>query len=328
MRAVFTKGNTVKSFRYCLVVLFFISPLTWADSSLCVSNNSPFHQFHFIPCLTRVSQSNSFQLAISSERSNIFYYDEAGLLSNEKAVVDGEVNHQRFLFEKKMNSFLLGAEVTQVGFSKGSWDSAIEDWHGAFNFVNWDRENYPQNELMYRYQSEDAHLTVATPQKYQRLSYHIGFAFNDSNIWLNNIRLGRVNSTGNQLVAPATSWVSFQSPLYHLSGAQLINANFGVSHSEKNGVLAEVQKPWLYFGSLNYEYRWYQSLNLLLSLSGNTAHYDSESVVLGKPASQMAAALAWGLTRESQLSIAIVEDIQIGASPDVTLQVAYRYKSH
>ena len=318
----------MKYFKCISIVLFFLCQLSWADSSLCINNNSPFHQFHFIPCLTHINQSDSYRLALSSERSNIFYYDEASLLNSEQAVVDGEINSQRLQFERQFSGFLFGVEVTQVSFSRGNWDSAIEEWHSAFNFVNWDRENYPQNQLRYSYDSESTSMVVSSSQKYQRASYYIGFALDDSNIMLSNIRLGFAKSTGNQLVAPATSWVNLHSPIYSIKGAHSINAGVGIAHSEKNGELAGIQKTWLYFGSLNYEYRWNRALNLLLGLSGNTAHYESESVVLGRPSSQMAAALAWGFTKGSQLSIGIVEDIQIGASPDVTLQVAYRYKSH
>ena len=318
----------MKSFKYFSIALLFLCPLTWAGSELCISNNSPFHQFHFIPCLSTVAQSDSYQIVLSSERSNIFYYDEGSLLSNEQAVVDGEINRQRLQFEKQVSGFLLGAEMTQVGFASGNWDSVIEGWHSAFDFVNWDRENYPQNHLQHSYQSKHANITISEPQDTRRYSYYLGYALGEYNQWLEAIRLGYATTGNNQLMSPSSSWLSLQSSSYRLKAGHSMKFSGGLSYSETNGVLAGIQNNWVYFGGVSYGYRCFNSVDLVVQANGSSAHYKSESVILGKPSSQLTAALFWRLSRGNEFSFALVEDIQIGASPDVTLQIGYSYKSN
>ena len=318
----------MNSFRFISVVLFFLCQLTWADSRLCVSNNSPFHQFHFIPCLPSVAESDSYQLVLSSERSNIFYYDEESLLSNEQAVVDGEINRQRLQIEKQVSGFLLGAEITQVEFAAGNWDSTIEDWHGAFDFVNWEREDYPQNHLQYSYQSENVNLTIFERQSTIRNSYYLGYALDEYNQWLKAIRLGYAKSHHSQLMSPSSAWLSLQSSGYPLEGGHLLQASVGLSYSETNGVLAEIQNQWVYFGSVSYGYRFFNSVDLVMQMNGSSAHYKSESAILGKPSSQLSGAIFWQVSRGNELSFGLVEDIQIGASPDLTLQIGYKYRSN
>lgn len=317
----------MKSFRFSVAGLLFFCPPLWADKSLCISNNNPFHQFHYIPCLSSVTQADSFQLALSSELSNIFYYDEAKLLNTEQVVVDGEITRQRLQFEKQVGGALIGVEITQVGFAAGNWDPAIEGWHSTFNFVNWDRENYPQNELRYSYQSESGSVIISEPQSTNRYAYHLGYVL-ERNPWLSDVRLGYSKTEQSQLMSPSSSWLSVQTPEYALNAKHSLQAVFGFSYSEASGDLSDIQNPWLYFGSITYDYRWRGHLSGVIQLSGNSAHYKSESVILGKSSSQFSTALFWQLTRGNTLSFALVEDLKIGASPDVTLQLAYRYKSH
>lgn len=318
----------MKSFNACVVLFVFNFQLLWADSGLCTYNHSPFHQYHYIPCTSVTSPIDSLELQVSSERSNIFYYDENNALDDEVAIVDGEVDRQLIKLEKKLSRFVFGVELSQVGHSGGNWDSDIESWHSTFNFVNWDRENYPRDDLKYKYSSPDEQLAITASHTLQRASYHVGLVLTGKTLGFNAIRLGHTKSSRNPLVASSTTWLNIQSSSYSLSTAHSMTVSGGISYAEKEGVLADVQEPWLYFGSLNYEYGWYQRLKLLFGISGSTAHYDSESAVLGKASSQVTAAIAWVVTEGNQLSIAMTEDVQIAASPDVTFQITYRYKSH
>ena len=277
---------------FLFFVIIFHSIKVYSD--ICSANYSPFHQYHYLPCTALSSSDESLSIRLISGRSNIFYYDEEGILNNESAIVDGEISKQVFVMEKRFNQFLIGGEISQIAFSEGSWDSTIESWHTTFNFVNWDRENYPRNKLLFHYQSGDDQLTISEQQKFYRSSYHIGYALYDNKAWLNSIRVGRTYSDDHSLVSSVTSWLTLQSSEFNLNSSHAINAHVGLSQASVNGVLSEIQEPWVMFAGVKYKFKINRYLKTILDFSGNTAHYSSESIVLGKPASQFSGGVIWG----------------------------------
>jgi hypothetical protein len=253
----------------------------------------------------------------------------------ESLVVDGETTRLEISYRRGFGKRLeMGIELPYLTHQAGGLDSVIDDWHDAFGLPDGARDDRPRDQLEYRYVDGGNEILGFDRSVHGvgdlRILFGYGLAGNDTHS--SALRLGIKIPTGDApgllgsgavdvSVGVAGDWHALDargrfSAFYRLNLTWLGEPEY----------LADRYREVVYQASTGI--RWQASPRIGLSVQGSlrSAEYDSEIEMLGG----VPATLTFGgdirLSDSLALLIAVGEDINVGSTPDVTFQLALRYR--
>jgi hypothetical protein len=101
--------------------------------------------------------------------------------------------------------------------------------------------------------------------------------------------------------------------------------NIGLLFTGNSDILPSLQRNEILFGNAGLEWRYFENVTLNVQLDFHSQFYDSRTTFLGDSI-QLSSGGHIKLAPRSRLEIVVAEDIQVGASPDVTFQLSFTHE--
>ena len=317
----------VISYRAFLCLSIFLSFSTASHSAIPLQthNMNPLTLVYGLPLVSPARLSQQSSLSASLNVSNTINAEDK---NNETLFIDGETSELNLLYSFSINdrsSFRI--RLPFISHEAGSLDSFIDDFHETFGFPEGDRPNFANNQFLFLYQLNNTDIIRMDQPNNGIGDITIDLAYqayaNDKaagSIW-SSIKLptGDGNKlTGSEEIDVAV-WYAAENR-FHAEWSRYYN--IGLLITGEADILPDMQKTNIYFGTAGIEWQTTAIVSLNIQLDFHTAFYNSKTTFLGDSV-QISSGGHIQLSTNSQLDIVVVEDIYVGASPDVTFQLGY-----
>ncbi|MDH5517993.1 MAG: DUF3187 family protein [Gammaproteobacteria bacterium] len=310
-----------------LCILLSSSHLAHSASPLQTHDLNPLTLIYGLPLASpaRLPATDSSVFSVSLNASNTINIEDVG---TESLYIDGETKELNliYLFALSQRSSLR-LRLPLISHEAGSLDNFIDDFHHAFGFPEGLRPLYQQDQLLFLYQQNNTELL-----RLDSANNHIGditvdlayqlYADNtqSASIWSSlKLPTGQAADLSGSGQADIAVWFAQE---YRFRNNWWRYYNIGLLLSGKSEVLTEQQKSDVLFATAGIEWQPLQRLVLNIQLDFHSAFYQSQTEFLGDSI-QLSSGGHIKFGNNKRLEIVVVEDIQVGASPDVTFQLGF-----
>ena len=320
-----------RAFLYPLI-LSLLTLSGWTKSAVAATplqthNLNPLTLIYGLPLVSpaRLATSQQSFFSISYNFSNTL---NAESVANEVLFIDGETDELNLIYSHPINDKTrLRFRLPLSAHKAGSLDSFIDDFHETFGFPGGERPNYPTDQFLFNYsKSGQELLRMDTPNRgVGDLSVDLAYQLirnrqHAQSLWA-SIKL----PTGDEQIltgsgkADASVWFAAENN-FHADWSRYYN--IGLLITGKSKILSEIQKNEILFGTAGLEWRILSTVTLNVQLDFHTAFYQSKTTFLGDSV-QISSGGHIKINKNSRIDIVVVEDLYVGASPDVTFQLGY-----
>lgn len=256
--------------------------------------------------------------------------------NNEAIVLDGESYIATFGVRYGLsNTLQLGIDLPWVWHSKGSLDGFISDWHDVFGLPNGDRDDLKDDQLNYVYISDgEDRMRLQDPDNGPgdlRLLLAWQFKTTEQSAFTLQTQVKAPTGDAGKLTG-SEAWdaslaLSAQRNFPLGDGAGALWGGFGASWLGDGKVIKEDVEDFAANAWLGAGWSPLHWLALKLQIDSHTTLYDSDLEEIGDPAMILTLGGTLGLSEKTLLDIGISEDLNVNASPDVSLHVnlAHRF---
>jgi hypothetical protein len=307
-----------------------------ADSELNTpffsSNLNPLVQVYGLPT-TRgavLADKSQWKAGVQLEAANTFSNSDS---SQEAIFLDGETYRATLLMTYGLTDKIeLNVELPYLSHDGGQLDSLIEDWHSFWDLPNGDRDDFPQDQLMYAYRYENDVLVNLQDSESGMgdISLMMGYqlAANEQTEWA--LRGGVKLATGDADKLTGSESTDIHLGLY-VSRQSLFeqpslyaHANIGVLWMDDGEVAEELREDWVGYGSTSLSWMVSRAISLKAQLDFHTAFYDSALEEIGDFTAQLVLGGSIRASKNTVVDLSMSEDIVVNASPDVVFQLGLR----
>jgi len=282
----------------------------------------------------RVLPAGALALSSTLEIANTSLYEPSLCGDGCSLALDGETSRLALGARRGFgNGWEVSVTLPLLRHGGGDRDSAIERWHDVFGLPNGNRDSYPQDRLIYRYQPENG-----------------GVAVTDSVTGIGDVQLGVARRLGErfalrgQLELPSgdagdltgSGGTDLALSLHYSSNGNAANSyagqrlyahlSGGVLLREDGDLLPAEQESWVGFGSATVGWRAGEHWHLKVQLDAHSAAWDSPREALGEPSAQLVVGASAQLGTAWVIDLAFSEDIVVERSPDIVFQLGLRWR--
>ena len=218
-------------------------------------------------------------------------------------------------------------DLPYINHGIGNLDGAVNEFHNLFGFPEGPRGDRPKDLFAVNYQRQGQHqVNLRTPKSGMGdLGLSLTYSFEKS--WVENLKFGAKLKvpTGdqNRLTGSGTHdvvlWLSAANPLadkfthFFTIGGALIE--------QSRGLLSDIRNPGYGFLSYGVAWRYSPAIDLKLQLDTRSAIYTQTDLLPLRSATTISFGGTLRVSKDYVLDVAIVEDIAVGAAPDVVFQI-------
>lgn len=270
------------------------------------------------------TQDQSFFSASLNTSNTINVEDNA----SENIFIDGETNELNLSYLFSFNeSTRLRIRVPFISHNAGSLDSFIDDFHDTFGFPEGERGNYPNDQFLFSYSKDGTELLRVENANSGVGDINIDAAYQiystpsqSGSLWT-NLKLPSGDDsllTGSGGI-DVSIWFAAEKTIkkdwqrYY---------NVGLLLTSNSGILSSLQKNEIIFGTTGIEWQATNHVTFNIQLDFHTAFYKTQTKFLGHSI-QISSGGHIKLNNNQRIEIVVVEDLLVGASPDVTFQLGY-----
>lgn len=316
----------------CLIIYFLCStPAAYSEPYATPTQThdlNPLTIVYGLPLATAPSLINADTMALSASLniSNTINVENPG---NENLFIDGETTQLNLIVDYGINEVQqLRLRIPFIRHGAGSLDGFIDDFHDFFGFPQGHRPNYANNQFSFLYQVNSVdliHIDQAN-QGIGDISLDSGYQirrdqWGASSIWASlKLPTGDAEQLNGSGAADLALWWASERSFAHDWHRYL---NLGVLLLGHGEVLANQQRSKVLFGTAGLQWRVIPVLSLNVQLDFHSAFYDDTSLEFLGDSIQISSGGHIRLSHDSRLEIAVIEDIQVGASPDVTFHFTW-----
>jgi len=311
---------------FCLLVFLYPFAQAQPPALFPTRDQNPFVLAHGLP--TPVSA----RLPAPCELKTVTSFNVSNTINlyqtpNEQFFVDTEIYQLNVQLDYALNkSWLIGLRTPFTGYTSGVFDRSIDYYHQTLGLPQNVRPLFPANQFAMNYQRNgitefnrdsrsyglgDINLVTAW-QAYREADTAMSY-------WL-SISLPTGNS--NKLTGDGSSNLSLWLAADTRTADNFwFMANLGFMAMDNPDILKSINNTTVWFGNAGLQFQAWESILLKLQLDYHSALYNSAIDFLGS-ALQLSFGGSVVMNKQTSLDIAITEDIQTLASPDVTLNVS------
>lgn len=320
----------------CIVVLACLSASpTYADV-LRDRDNGPLTGIFGVPdsteggrLLNRGVSGWAFSVTHASHSIN-------DLRSGEALYLDGESSRIDFRYRLGLSDKLeLAIEVPYIQHQRGSLDSIIDSFHDLLDMPEGHRPDREHDVLDFRY-ADGQGLRVSKRSGSSGIGdvrLMGGFRLRSTDRHQLALRFGVKFATGDSADLHGSGGTDFSlgfaGDLQNLFGVARLSG-FYRAHTVYLGEpdrLADRHKEWTNFVSAGVGFQASDRVELLLQAASRGAIYDSAIRSLGDNATTVTFGAIMRISDRYRLSMGMSEDADVSSAPDVTFQIALRYRS-
>ena len=309
------------------LLLILVSPFSMADifEPFSTSNLNPFIQIYGLPSAApaNLTEAGRFSVQLQTGFSNNFTTHTRGL---EAISIDGESHRANLSLRYGVTDhWEVGIDIPYVRHEGGSLDGFIEQWHDIWGLPNGGREDFAQDQLVFRYRLdgiEEVNL-VRPASGIGDVRLVAGYKLKETENRTWSLRGGIKLPTGDPDDLTGSGGTDVYASI-HLSDSNLFrhpnwyfHGNVGVLAPGNSDVLGGQLEDYVVFGSGAVVWGPWQRVSLKAQLDFHSAFYDSDLKELGEFSAQLVMGGSIGLGPKLQLDISLAEDILTDTSPDV-----------
>ncbi|MBK8970233.1 MAG: DUF3187 family protein [Hahellaceae bacterium] len=263
--------------------------------------------------------------------SNSFRENEAG---DEISSFDSETGlttlSARFRLTNTLESYIRIPWITQ---SAGQLDSLIYHWHDAFGLPQGRRTDETNNQFQLRYWDAGQAKVARTGPSRELGDIRLGLTMPLTSLGVDAMlqselrlptgdadALAGTGASGASLGLGATTqseWLGVSTGWFGTIGLTWNDAG--------DGPLAYRQKAIMLSGRAGAQWQWFPTCLIKMQLDSHSSAYDSELKELGGIPLQLTAGVTFGLTEYWWGDFSLSEDLNAGASPDLTVAFRVNY---
>ena len=291
-------------------------------------DQNPLVLIYGLPTATaaRIIQPGQTRLTGSLNMSNTINAESPG---NESLFIDVESYQFNVVYDYGLNpQWMLRLQLPLIKHSAGFMDDWIDRYHDLLGLPQNIRPAYPNDQIHIDYRNNGNQLLsmqqsaagmgdVSLQAAYQARADDSGNLSYWASLKLPSGNSDKLTGSGSTDLAV---WLAADR---RLLDSMWLYANVGGIYMTDSEVLPEQHNNGALFGSAGMQFHPWKPVQLKLQLDGHTAFYDSATDFLGRVVQ-----LSFGgtviISKQSSLDIAVAEDIQTGASPDVNFNLTWR----
>jgi hypothetical protein len=293
-------------------------------------NQSPFTLFQGQPLpLSAERVGDSWQIQQSLDIANTLNLQSD---AQQSLFADFEsYNFNTRLTRSLDDNWSLVLDIPIIRRGGGMFDNAIDNWHKAFGLPRADRPNVANNQFAINYSQNGVTLVQLSQASTELgdISASLGYHLQQSSdvrlaIWL-SAELPAGNSkqlTGNEQTDFSFTLAAGLTP----SPAWQLDLNLGVVIPGGDLIAASPTADSVLYSYLAAGWQLLDWLQLRLQLESHQSYFENDSLALMGKANVLVFGGVIRIDRCNQLDIGVSEDIDVGASPDISLLVSWRYR--
>ena len=296
---------------------------------LDVTNTSPVILVQGLPNSRspEITESGGVAVGLVYEITSNFTHQNS---SQESLYFDGETTRVVLSLKTAMTRGVeVEVQIPYYSHDGGFLDQFIIDWHNLFGLPQNGRDQVPNNQLKYFYEKNgETKLDFEVPASGVGDTQVI-FAFDIGKNWLTKqdklafktaIKFPTGDSaklTGNDAYA-ISAWLAGDVNTRWLSKQGLVYYSLGAMWLPEGEILQDQQRSWVWFGGLGGGIKVSEHVVLQLQLDSHSPFYqDSDFVEINGYALQLTLGGNLKFSKNWNLDIGVVEDLNVHASPDV-----------
>ena len=273
---------------------------------------------------------NAFDVSVrTSSHSNV------DMVGDEMLIFDGETTRLGLRFRRGVGERLeLGVIAEYVWHQSGTLDSLIEGWHGVFGLPDGDRRVRPEDALEIRFADARGTQLVLDNNTHGigDLRLVAGWRLASGADRDTALRFGIKLPTGDGDELFGSSGVDVSLGLAgdhrRLAGNQKLTVfyRFDAVYLGEPDFLADRHESFVGQAAAGLGYRVLPAIELLVQGKWRSAIYDSAVDSVGDDALTLTFGGNLRLAERWTMSLAITEDLRVQSAPDVTFDLALRYR--
>jgi hypothetical protein len=336
------RGKVLIAFLRCTRWLVLSGALFFLKTQAVSGNVDPFHvrnmnPFCLIYGLPAASSSdllapNETVLQLNADIANNSIHSNS---DEEEVRLDGETYRLGLVWKKGIaTGWQVAVELPLFAHRAGIMDGLIESWHDIFGLTNSDRDDWPRNRLVYRYENSNGKrfLVNRNMNGVGDLVFSLSHGFDmDAD---NGARLAIHGSlklpTGDSDrllgsgAADLAFWISGAEQRVFWGWPLEIYGQAGLLLKGEAELLQGMQRDLVLFGALGLGWQPKGWLDLKAQLDTHTSHYDSDLDQIGGASVMLTVGGSIHLDGKSQrIDIAIGENLTTDLVPDFMINLAY-----
>jgi len=311
----------------CLLGFLLLTKTAVAATPLQTHDLNPLTLVYGLPLISPAKLPGPDQsfFSASYNRSNTLNVEDT---PSENLFIDGETSELNLIYLFSIsNNTHVRLRIPFISHRAGSLDNFIDDFHDTFGFPAGKRADYPADQFLFSYSLDGRERLRMDTANHGLGDISIDAAYQlyagssqAASIWT-SIKLPSGDNdllTGSGKI-DASLWLSAESDFRQDWSSYY---NIGLLIPGKSQILPELQKSTVYFGTAGIEWRAMDHLTFNIQLDFHSAFYNSHTTFLGDSI-QISSGGHIKLNPSQRIEIVVVEDIYVGASPDVTFQLGY-----
>lgn len=247
--------------------------------------------------------------------------------NNEQLQVDIETWQLKLVFDLGLSSnSMLRFQLPYIAHSGGLLDSPIDNYHQALGLPEDLRPGFPHNQLLVIYEQNSEQLRLdQRQQQIGDISIQLAWQHSQTEDMSLSYWLGLKLPTGDASAYTGSGHLDlagWAAASYRLKDTRWLYAQAGILYMSDTDTLKSIHNNWAGFANLGMKFEPWQKLQLKAQFDMHTALYDSQLEFLGHVV-QLTFGGSYLPNKQNSFDLAIAEDIQSGASPDVTFNLSW-----
>lgn len=317
---------------YCLQIILLLSFSSCVFSSnitpFTTRDQNPLVSIYGLPLpvSARLLQPQQTRWHISTNFSNTINSEQT---ANELLFVDIETHNVNIIFDTAIQKdWMFRLQLPLIKHYGGFMDKWINDYHDLLKLPEGVRPLHPVDQLSVHYELNGSTLLDIQQSQSGLGDISLQLAYqstrnNDFSLsYWSSLKLPTGDSrklTGSDSTDIAF-WLACDKKLQNSLWAY---SNLGILFMTDSDVMSDIHKNKALFLTAGLQFQASQDIQLKLQFDNHSAFYDTTIDFLG-PVIQLTFGGSIILDTQSELDIAIAEDIQTSASPDVNFNLTWR----
>lgn len=307
--------------------LFITAPVN--AQPFLTQDQNPFSLIHGQPqpVAARLPEANTGQWSLSLDITNTLNAEKN---SNENLLVDFESYHLRFNYLHALNDdWAVKVDIPLIHYGGGFLDNTIDSWHDLFGLPRADRPNVADDQFQISYTLNGQTLINR----------------NSSDGGLGDIQLALSRQLVENTDSALSLWTSIDLPTgsqaklssndsidlslwlagdYRFHPEWSVDANIGVLFPGENDIENLAVENQVYFTYMGIQWQAHPMVDLRIQLNSHTSFYSNSQLDFLGDAYNMVFGGRVHLDDCSDIDIAFSEDVQVGATPDVSFFLSWK----
>ena len=292
-------------------------------------DQNPFSLIHGQPqpVAARLPEANTGQWSLSLDITNTLNVEEN---SNENLVIDFESYHLRFGYLHALNDdWAIKLDIPVIHYGGGFLDNTIDNWHEFFGLPRADRPNVSDDQFqvayslngqtLINYESSDSGLGDIQLALSRQLVKNTDSALS---LWTSiDLPTGsQANLTSNDSI-DLSLWLAGD---YHFHPEWNVDANIGVLFPGESNIENLQVEDQVLFGHAGIQWQVDEDFDLRIQFNGHNRFYSNSELKILGAAYNITFGGSIHVSHCSDFDIAVSEDIQVGATPDVSFLFSWK----